>query len=282
MLRIRTLNKLDLAFAVRLSNQEGWSTPRGDLERILRLDPYGSFIALESDKKLGIATTVSYGKTLGWIGNVIVDKQHRGRNIGRALVLHALHYLQTRGVRCIGLYCFNQNISFYENLGFVVHNKFLRLKRKGPVVKGRLHEKPFNRQLLSRIFAIDKKVFGADRSRLIRIALADGWASCLGTVNNQAHASYLFLKDYGSMFDLGPWVSLNSRREETGILHQAIATTRGKPIEVSCLSKNARALSLFRRNGFRVIGEGVRMYYGRRARIGNDGPQFALGFKDKG
>jgi GNAT superfamily N-acetyltransferase len=282
MLRIRTLKESDLAFAGRLSNQEGWGTPRSDLERILRLDPNGSFIAFEGAKKLGMVTTVSYGKRLAWIGNVIVDRRQRGRHIGGALVLYAVHYLQNKGARSIGLYCFRQNISFYENIGFVVDSPFIRLKRREPVVGHQSQGERLSHPSLRRILQIDKKAFGADRSRLIRFAVADRWASCYGIVKSQAHASYLFLKNYGSMFDLGPWVSVNSKKEDDEVLRQAIAVTDGKPIEVSCLSTNVRSRSLFKHNGFKVIGQGMRMYYGRRARIGVEGAQLALGFKDKG
>ncbi len=129
MLHIRQMVRSDIQFAVRLAQLEGWDTPSTDFERILKLDPHGSLTAVFNGKRVGMATTTSYGNRLAWIGNVIVEKEYRGREIGGAIVTHCIEHLKRNGVRDIGLYCFNEQINFYLRLGFVSEATFLRLSR---------------------------------------------------------------------------------------------------------------------------------------------------------
>src|SRR3990172_11037523 len=130
MLRIRRMRMEDVPFAVRLSEQEHWGVTRNDLQRLLRLNPAVCFIAYERAKKLGLTTTTIYGKKLAWIGNVIVDRRFRGKHIGRNLVEHAVSFLRKSGIRNLALYCFKENVDFYENLGFAKDAPFLRMRRK--------------------------------------------------------------------------------------------------------------------------------------------------------
>ena len=112
------MRRSDIPFAVQISNAEKWGIPASDFQRILRLDPHGSFIAIQGRKKIGLATSVSFGKEVAWIGNVVVDGRFRGRHLGQLLVIYALTYLKKRHVKHVALYCFDENIGFYSKLGF--------------------------------------------------------------------------------------------------------------------------------------------------------------------
>ncbi len=121
----------DISFAVRLADQEDWGIPARDFERILLLDMCGSFVAMENEKRVGIATTTSYGKQIAWIGNVVVEKSRRGRHIGQALVKHAIGYLEKKRVARVALYSFDENIEFYRKLGFKVGQRFRAIPTEG-------------------------------------------------------------------------------------------------------------------------------------------------------
>ena len=284
MPQIRTMRASDIPSVVRLCDQESWGVTRSDLKRILRMNPEGSFLAVDGARKLGLITTTSYGGNLAWIGNVIVDRNHRGKEIGRRLVEHAVNYLRRTRIHHIALYCFKENLRFYTHLGFVREAAFLRLKRKGGSVKFRNSRFNFDDSpRLDEVLRIDKRAFGADRSKLIRTVLTEGVAWFIAAYNGSVIKSYIMIKKYEEMCELGPWVSTKPQRTELkGMLRLALAETPARPVEISILGNNRLVLTLLRGHGFRTIREGYRLYYDEKPRIGDDRAQCALGFLDKG
>jgi GNAT superfamily N-acetyltransferase len=55
---------------------------------------------------------------VGWIGNVILNEDKRGRGGGSYLVKHLITFLTEKGVKTIGLYAYSERLRFYERLGF--------------------------------------------------------------------------------------------------------------------------------------------------------------------
>ena len=283
MLRIRRMRRDDVRFAVQLTNQEKWGIPQRDFRRILKLDPRGSFVATDGMRRVGLATTTSYGTEVAWIGNIVVQKRHRGKHIGQSLVAEAVGYLHKKRVKHVALYCFDENVEFYKKLGFVKGAPFGRLRRErkqSSPAKAAInsHANPD----LSSVLTIDKKAFGADRSRLIRDLLHSKLASVLTVANGDARA-YLLIKNYEDMCELGPWVSFRASRENlTRMLRESLTRANGKAVEVSTLLHNERALGMLSRHGFQIVTTGHSMYLDEIPRIGFPAAILALGFLDKG
>lgn len=284
MLRIRQMQAEDIPFAIRLTDQEKWGVTRGALQRLMRLSPRGCFIACDGSTKLGLTTTTIYGKELAWIGNVIVDKDHRGKRIGQSLVKQAVSFLRKSIVRHIALYCFKEHEEFYESLGFVKDRSFLRLRRNARKVKHPKYSTDFQRPPpLTRVIAADRMAFGADRSKLIRNVLSEEAGWYLGSSRGISSTSYLMVKEYSDDCEFGPWICINPLRDEPEeMLSYALATIRPVPVEVSCLRENRMALQTLKTNDFLMVREGYRMFFEEKARIGKDNSQYALGFLDKG
>jgi GNAT superfamily N-acetyltransferase len=277
------MRKEDISFAIRLSDQEHWGTTRGDYDRLMALTPAGCFTAYEGNQMVGLTTATMYGRTVAWIGNVIVHREYRGKHIGQALVKHALNFLKKERVHNIALYCFNEHVQFYQNLGFVRDTQFVRLHRKArsntAFAASTLSRLPTLKELLR----ADERAFGADRSRLLLDVLRrkEGWF--VGAAESKNRLSYLLVREYAGMCELGPWVSHNpAKNEPERTLRLALHNVGRRPVEASSLRKNRSSLRLLRRNGFEVMREGYRMLCGRRASLGDDRAQFALGFQDKG
>jgi len=271
----------DIPFAVKLSSQEEWETPPSDFKRILRLNPYGSFVAREGNSRVGMITSITYGKDLGWIGNVIVDKRYRRKHIGRRLMQYTVEHLKSIHVKHIGLYCFENNVEFYKKLGFVAMVHFVRLRRPRKPMKTSEHETR-KRPSLSALVNMDRKAFGADRSKLIRSWIAEKSATYFG-FTNQEKSAFLFVKSYSDMFDLGPGAAFNASNEDLSeLLTESIGYACRRPIEVSCLAQNRRMLRLLGESGFRTINRGFRMYLNHDPRLGVDKSAILIGFPDKG
>lgn len=283
MPQIRTMRHADIPFAMKLTDQEEWGVTRSDLTRILSLDPRGSFIAKEGSRRVGLITTTQYGRELAWIGNVIVDKNDRGKHIGHHLVQRALEHLHNLRVEHIALYCFDDNVKFYGSLGFVRDIQFVRLQRKGKtsgIAAPAIHH--WQKLPMHLVFASDRKAFGADRSKLIRMVLRTKAAWYVGSSNGPNAASYLLVKEFKDMSEFGPWVCIDPPNgQPREMLTLALARISGKPVEVSCLQHHP-ALALLRGNGFRTTRHGYRMYFRKVPRLGSPEANYALGFLDKG
>jgi predicted GNAT family N-acyltransferase len=284
MLRIKRMETGDIPFAISLSDQEDWGVTRRDIQRLMGLNPRGCFVAYEGITRIGVTTTTIYGKELGWIGNVIVDKDYRGKHIGNSLVEHAVSFLRRSSVRHIALYCFKEHVRFYENLGFVRDRSFFRLRRSAITIEHLKNQVNFQRRpSLARVIATDKKAFGADRSKLIRDVLSKKAGWFLGLSRDHSCVSYLMVREYSDMYEFGPWISIDSSlNEENEMIRRALAMIRPVPVEASCLQENQRPLQTLKTNDFRIVREGYRMFFKERAHIGKDSAQYALGFLDKG
>ena len=283
MLRIRRMRRDDINFAVRLADQEDWGIPARDFERILLLDPRGSFVAMENEKRVGLATTTSYGTQIAWIGNVVVEKSRRGKHIGQALVKHAIGYLEKKRVARVALYSFDENIEFYRKLGFKVGQRFARFRRKGrPTLRLSNERRERKTMRRSAMLTMDRKAFGADRSRLVVNLLDSGAAHYLG-YSAGLMRSYIIAKDYADMCELGPWVSFGLRRAELeAMLRFVLSTTKSKPIEIACPLTNRRILAMLSRFDFHTMKKGHMMCYRRLSKLGRPKAIVAYGFLDKG
>jgi GNAT superfamily N-acetyltransferase len=102
MIQLRSMTFDDVGLGLRLKQENGWNQTPADWARFLALQPDGCFVAEDDGVACGTVTTCILGP-VGWIGMMLVDKQHRSRGIGRALMTHALMFLDQRGIRTIRL-----------------------------------------------------------------------------------------------------------------------------------------------------------------------------------
>jgi len=281
MLRIREMRPADIPFAIRLTSLEGWGIPARDFRRMLGLDARGSCVAIEGSERVGLATTTHYGRRVGWIGNVVVKRGYRQRHIGQQLVDHAVNHLSKVRVKHIALYSFKENLQFYRKLGFVPGNRFLRLRRESQPSNPITSESSPKPLPLSSPLAMDRKAFGADRARLITALLCGGYAWCLGYRAGHS-ASYVVVKNYKDMNEIGPWISFGlSSGELSSQLQLIIGKSGRKPIEITCPLTSSLP-KILKSDRFHAINEGRVMFYERVARIGQPRAIVAYGFLDKG
>jgi len=271
----------DFDFAARLSKMESWDNSSDDFRRILRVQPGGSFVATEKKRRVGIATTFSYGR-LGWIGNVVISKRYRKLGIGSWLVKHAIVHLRKSGARTIGLFSYKGNLRFYQRLGFKKDASYLRFVGRGRALTS---EGPssIGRKDFGRILAFDRKYFGHRRDRLLRELLERFRDSSFMTMRNSEVLGYIVGKNYDTTCEIGPW--LCSREDisiAAGLLRAVLNTSMGKPVEITVPRRNRQALKLLRNHNFKDHGSVARMYYGDRTGFPDDRYTFAAESLEKG
>lgn len=170
---LRPLASADLDFAHGLSRLAGWNQTRRDWERFLRLAPGGCFLAEDGGRPAGTATTTAYGREVAWIGMVLVHPDFRRRGIGTALLERAIgHLREERGVACIRLDATPEGQPLYEGLGFRSEWGLRRWAREAKDTEPIPREKTATPELGADL-SLDREIFGADRSELLR-ALAAG------------------------------------------------------------------------------------------------------------
>ncbi len=175
---IRLLTPRDLPRLVELSTEVGWNQTPNDWRRFLALVPDGCF-CLESDGQIAAtATAIRYGQQLGWLGMVITGGAWRGRGFARRLVTRTLDYFDQHRVATVKLDASDLGRPVYAKMGFVDEYPVERWLRD-TTRPGSPHPAS-SEWSLSRVHAIDREAFGADRGRLLEQLAGFGHASVSG------------------------------------------------------------------------------------------------------
>ena len=107
----------DLTDFLTLAAKENWICGRWELDFLLRHFPQGCLAMRIDDAPVAFITAIKYG-TSGWIGNLVVSKDLRGKGIGSALMGKALAALLEAGARTVWLTASEAGRFIYERLGF--------------------------------------------------------------------------------------------------------------------------------------------------------------------
>jgi len=280
LLRIRQMKTTDFRSILALTTQERWGFGARDLKRMMAIQPKGCLVATIGDEPIGLTTTVSYGRNAGWIGNVVVSRKHRGAGIGSNLVQAAVKYLLRSHVKRIGLYSYPENEAMYKRLGFETTGGFATLSMPNGA---RDLTKTTEKVPLRQILRLDKRAFGADRSKLLtrlHLEFPEGWA---WIVNEEGVSGYSVVKLYQDSSEIGPLVCEEMNEESIGaLLTSSMARTEKWPLGMSAPASGPIVAETAERLGFRLEKKGVVMSYARLEPIMIGPAVGALGFLDKG
>ncbi len=170
MIQIRVMTLADVSFGMRLKEQAGWNQVESDWRRLFTMQPDGCFIAELRGIKAGTVTTSRFGP-VAWIAMMLVDEGFRGRGIGRALMSHALDYLDAHDVRSVRLDATPLGRPLYESLGFVAESILAR--HVGMLPRSHVHESISPAEItprdgFARIAAFDFSATGTQRGQLLQ------------------------------------------------------------------------------------------------------------------
>jgi len=278
---LRTMTPADFAAGMRLKDIAGWNQTKEDWERFLQAEPEGCFVAEWNGQVVGTVTTIIYESRFAWIGMVLVDPQLRGKGIGTALLQKAIDYLETKKVPCVKLDATPQGQPIYARLGFRIEYEIERhslTREAGPKVGSEAVSD--GAENLETLLEMDREVFGADRSALLRSVA--GSAPELVTIARQEGAVQGFaLGRKGSRADhLGPWVAMNALAAQE-VFEGLLLRSRRQVVFVDVVRDNPWAPALLAAKGFQFSRSLRRMYRGENAHPGRPdflcailGPEF--------
>jgi hypothetical protein len=116
----------------------------------------------------GIGAGNTFGRT-AWLSHIITRTEFRNRGIAASIVDHLHRLLINSGCETVSLIATDSGYPVYKKYGFTVQSEYLFLERIVPF-NGLVESEnivSFSENYRSDIFALDKKISGEDRSRIL-------------------------------------------------------------------------------------------------------------------
>ena len=262
MFHIKLMSPEDLAFAVQITDQMSWNLVEEDFRFMMELEPEGCFVLFCDSERVGIATSVCFGK-IGWFGNFIVEERHRNKGAGSMLVKHAIKYLKSRNLETIGLYSYIDKTTFYQRLGFKCDSEFLVLEGKGlPKLNNPDLGKVQNKNIQN-VIDYDCHCFGGSRKRLLESILFNSINTGYLCIEEDEMLGYCVAKVYGEMVEIGPLVCKKGRDDVAiKLLQKNLNGLESLEVSMCLPKKELTIISMLRENGFREKFRVFRMFLG--------------------
>lgn len=263
-MNIRQMVMSDLDFALNQTTLEGWTSTKNDFEELLKFDPEGSFIGEIDGETIGMVCTVNYGE-FGFIGNLIVQNQYRGQNLGRILMEIAMKHLLNTGTKSLLLDGVPKAVSLYERLGFRKIVKSLRLES---VLTGQSSEyvRPMIPEDLDRISVSDTSHFGGRRDKFLKMRYSSFPEYCKVLEFEDEIQGFIMGSKRESSIRIGPWVMNGHIQRSEDLLLAFAENSTEYPLKLGVLESNNEALNILRRHGFRETSYSWRMLYGENTK----------------
>ena len=254
---IRCMRLEDIPAAMLLKHSAGWNQTEQDWANILALEPEGCWVYEAGGKVAGSTTAVCYGQDLAWIGMVLVSPEFRGRGYGRALLEHALRFLERRRVRVVRLDATDMGRPLYEKLGFRDECAVERWTAAAVEKPGSQH--PLRAACLESVADVagfDRTAFGADRSAVLARLLACFPAERLRLPNGFAMA-----RPGSTAHFVGPCVASDAATAR-GLLETLLSRHAGEGVFWDILPENEEAVRMAVEFGFQRRRRLMRMVFG--------------------
>lgn len=259
---IRLLTEADIPQAMKLKESAGWNQTENDWRCLLGLEPLGCFAA-ELDRELvGTTTTTTYEDELAWIGMVLVQPERRRQGIATRLLTTALEYLKNR-VATIKLDATPAGKFVYEGFGFNTEGLIERWTRSADFQAAGSNDGTVpDRDTLHELFALDREVFKANRSKLIEMLVANASAGPVITKTEDGVLSGYAFSRKGSKADyVGPFIS-QDKNQAGPLLDRLLQQMTGRSLyfdfNTACICDSTVLVE----RGFKKERELIRMHYG--------------------
>jgi len=241
---IRNFRADDIDFALDLVHREGWQYDRVELQRMLDMDPEGSFV-FEEEQPLGLITCVTY-RTTGVIGHLVVSERARGRRIGGALIKQAIDYVTSKGMESLLLFATEGGVDVYKKHGFRILSEVTCIKADkvaGFRFEGYPGLSAIGEGDLAEISSIDSSHFGDDRSKLVQKLHRDHPDTCFKLERAEGIEGYAFGRSTSAANDLGPWFcSSGADADAKALFDVVLSRLDDRSVYMGVFSQNKRAV----------------------------------------
>lgn len=204
--------------AVALSRQENWPHRPQDWQMALQLS--SGAVALDDQGRVtGTILVTPYGAECAMINMVIVDRNVRGKGLGRRLMEQAFDLAGDRPLRLVAT---TDGMPLYQKLGFVPSGTILQHQGKVAELAAAEGVEAAGADDLPEIKALDREAYGADREALIDALAERGKFAVIR--RNGAIEGYAAIRPFGRGEVVGPVIA--GSVEDAKALISFFATSR--------------------------------------------------------
>ncbi len=257
---LRPMIEADIPEAMRLKRLAGWNQTEDDWRLYLQAAPSGCLAALHNGRVIGTATAVPYGKSVSWIGMVLVDPEFRRLGIATRLMQAAMDSL--KGNRCIKLDATPDGRPVYIKLGFQdeygISRMVVQSASMPPAPKG---VKPVSARDWPEIARLDRSVFGADRLVVLRHFAQATPHSAFKLVRRGRLVAFALARPGANFTQIGPVVA-ESEPDAVAVASAAIRSLSGRPLLLDVPDAQVGFRAWLVEQGFAVQRPFVRMFRG--------------------
>jgi GNAT superfamily N-acetyltransferase len=277
-LRIRQMEGRDIEVGMRLKETAGWNQIRADWEAFLSLEPAGCLVAEQAGRVVATATAIGYGRSVGWIGMILVDPDFRRRGIATRMMERAIAFLDALPCACLKLDATEAGAPVYERMGFQVEYGVERWRRPpGPIPEPESGATEISRVRsidVPRLGAWDEPVFGADRTRLLDWYRRNGGPG-FRLEEDETTRGLVFSRPGSFAFQVGPLVA-EDESSARRLLLRALSASEDRPVIIDLPTPNSAAVELAGEFGFERSRVLLRMHRGPNRHPGRPDKVFAL------
>jgi GNAT superfamily N-acetyltransferase len=258
---IRTMTADDLPEGLRLSRQAGWNQTEADWSRLFDLQPDGCFVADREGVPVGTVATCLFGP-VAWVAMVLVEESARGRGIGRALVAHALAFLDGKGIRTVRLDATPLGLPLYEKLGFVAEYRLDRYQGQLPGPERPADGRPITPELRDGLIALDRAVTGTDRGKLLRRLVDERPETVRVVLRDDRVDGFLMARPGSRAWQIGPCIA--GPEAGTLLLDGAWHSFAGRAVLIDVPTDHDQAQAMARAGGLSIQRHLMRMRRGEK------------------
>jgi len=266
----------DISAGLELCRASRWNQLRRDWELFLTLSPADCRVAIKDNPVTGTVTTVSYQDSFSWIGMVLVDPAERRQGIGTRLLQEAIDLLDWQ--KLIGLDATPAGREVYLKLGFADQSRLHRMETVVSADFARIEKSSARRMTeadLPEVFKLDQKVFGADRSLILRW-LFDAAPEYAWILPDGGGVEAFTFGRHGFSFEhIGPVIA-SDVESASQLAAACLARQSGKSFILDAACHDDEWLRWLELVGFREQRPFIRMYRGDDGIPGLPEKQFAI------
>jgi GNAT superfamily N-acetyltransferase len=242
-IEIRTLKSADIPFGMMLKEDAGWNQLPSDWARLIAVEPNGCFMTNYDGRDVGTVTTTGYEKRFGWVGMFLIHPEMRRMGIGTKLLMHGIEYLETKEISAVRLDATATGRQLYKKIGFV--DEYLLERRQGIA---EALDIPSSLQIVTgsieQICAYDAPIFGADRSRVLKLLAIDSVDHPVVALDSDGGIrGYIMVRRGANCHYIGPWVADDADIAQS-LWRWALARIQHKPffVDVSLANPDVDAI----------------------------------------
>ena len=174
-LSMRHADLADLPQIAELRESVGWGAQDWALRAVLEPPDARCLVVVdERDHVVGVGSGIAYG-ALGFVGNMVVDDNHRRRGVGSAILTSVIDFLAGRGADRLELYATPEGRPLYAAQGFelIGPSTMARVPRRVTVAADGIELVDGEPAILDELVAYDAPRFGGNRRALLGPMLED-------------------------------------------------------------------------------------------------------------